>query len=99
MQGKIVPRAKYSMGFIIGGIVLAVLGIILQIVDLSKVIFDLPVILIGLGIIVAIYGGIQYSRRATLGDVTFSQKAAKAFLTNYAIILALLVLVVVICIR
>ena len=29
MQGKIVPRAKYSMGVIIGGIVLAVLGIIL----------------------------------------------------------------------
>ena len=100
MQGKIVPRAKFSLGFIIGGGVLIVLGLLLQFaVDLSKVIFDLPVIMIGLGIIVAIYGGIQYSRRATLGDVTFSKKAAKAFLTNYAIILALLVLVVIICIK
>ena len=44
MQGKIVPRAKFSLGFIIGGGVLIVLGLLLQFaVDLSKVIFDLPV--------------------------------------------------------
>lgn len=39
MQGKIVPRAKFSLGFIIGGGVLIVLGLLLQFaVDLSKVI-------------------------------------------------------------
>lgn len=97
MQEKIIPRRKYSITFIVIGVVLAVLGIILGFLGLKKVIFDLPVLLAGIGLIIIISGVSQMVRADALGDVTISSKTAKAFLTNNAIILALLLLVVVIC--
>ena len=86
------------MGFLIVGIVLAVLGVVLKIASIKQI-YDLPWLLIGLGAIVVIYGALQFKRRELLGEVTFSGKTAKTFLTNNAIIIALLLLVVVICIK
>ena len=104
MNEKIIPRRTYSFAFIIAGIVIAAIGIALKIADITgggalrQVIFDLPWLLMGIGLIVAIYGAFQLRNADRLGkEVVFSTKTVKAFLTNNAIILALLILVIVIC--
>ena len=97
-KGNTISRATYAVYFFIAAAVLVVLGIVLTIANI-KAIYDLPVIVIGIGVIVAFYALSQYMRRDSLGDVTISSKTAKTFLTNNAIILALLVLVVIICIK
>ena len=99
MQGeKTIPRKKYALSFIIVGVVLAVLGVILNFVLNPKKTFDLPWFVLGIGVIVAAYGVVQITRGERLHpEVSFSSKAAKNFLTNNAIMLALLVLVIVIC--
>ena len=96
-KGNTISRATYAVYFFIAAAVLVVLGIVLTIANI-KAIYDLPVIVIGIGVIVAFYALSQYMRRDSLSDVTISSKTAKTFLTNNAIILALLVLVVIICI-
>ncbi|MEM1483242.1 galactose/methyl galactoside ABC transporter permease MglC [Oscillospiraceae bacterium PP1C4] len=97
MQEKIITRKKYSITFFIGGLLLVAIGTILYFMGLKKVIFDLPVLLGIIGAIVMISGISQFFRADVLGDVHFSSKTSKTFLTNNAIILALLALVVVIC--
>lgn len=97
-KGNTISRATYAVYFFIAAAVLVVLGIVLTIANI-KAIYDLPVIVIGIGVIVAFYALSQYMRRDSLSDVTISSKTAKTFLTNNAIILALLVLVVIICIK
>lgn len=101
MQEHNIHRRKYSVAFIIIGVLLFAFGIAFGMAEsalkLQKVIFDLPWIIAGIGVIVAIYGIMQLIRSESLGTVEISRKTAKAFLTNNAIILALLLLVVVIC--
>lgn len=99
MQGeKTIPRKKYALIFIVVGAVLAILGVAFNfILDATKT-FDLPWFVLGIGAIALIYGVVQVTRGERLHpEVSFSAKTAKNFLTNNAIMLALLVLVVVIC--
>ena len=99
MQGeKTVPRKKYAVTFVIVGVVLAILGVIFNFaLDASKT-FDLPWFVLGIGVIAIVYGIVQMTRGQRLHpEVSFSARSAKNFLTNNAIMLALLALVVVIC--
>lgn len=102
MQQHTITRRKYSVTFIIIGVILLAIGIGLgvgsPVLNLEKVIFDLPWLIAGIGFIIGIYGVYQLIRSDSLGDVSITRKSLKAFLTNNAIILALLALVVVICI-
>lgn len=96
---KTIPRVRFGVGVMIFGLVIMVLGILSNFFVNHKKVFDLPVFIMGIGVILIIYGGIQALRAEHLGkDVSFSGKSVKAFLTNNAIMLALLVLVVIICI-
>ncbi len=99
MQGeKTVPRKQYAVAFVIVGVVLAILGAIFNFaLDASKT-FDLPWFVLGIGVIAIVYGIVQMTRGQRLHpEVSFSARSAKNFLTNNAIMLALLALVVVIC--
>ncbi|WP_050696997.1 galactose/methyl galactoside ABC transporter permease MglC [Anaeromassilibacillus senegalensis] len=99
MQGeKTIPRKKYALIFIVVGALLAILGVAFNfILDATKT-FDMPWFILGIGAIALIYGVVQITRGERLHpEVSFSAKTAKSFLTNNAIMLALLVLVVVIC--
>lgn len=99
MQGeKTIPRKKYALIFIVVGAVLAILGVAFNFILDAKKTFDLPWFVLGIGAIALLYGVVQVTRGERLHpEVSFSTKTAKNFLTNNAIMLALLVLVVVIC--
>ena len=99
MQGeKTVPRKKYAVTFVIVGVVLAILGVIFNFALDAKKTFDLPWFVLGIGVIAIVYGIVQMTRGQRLQpEVSFSARSAKNFLTNNAIMLALLALVVVIC--
>lgn len=99
MQERIIPRTRYALTFIITGSVFALFGVIWANFS-PKSVHDLPYLIAIIGALVLIGGLNQYIRRSSLGEtVIFSSKTAKSFLSNNAIILALLALVVVICIR
>ena len=99
MQGeKTVPRKKYAVTFVIVGVVLAILGVIFNFALDAKKTFDLPWFVLGIGVIAIVYGIVQMTRGQRLHpEVSFSARSTKNFLTNNAIMLALLALVVVIC--
>lgn len=98
MQGeKIVPRKKVAVAYGIIGTVIAVFGLLLKYVFYTKKMYDLPWFLFGLGVIVMVYGLFQLFNLERLGDeVSFSAGTAKRFLTNNAIMLALIAMVIVI---
>ncbi|MCY1713617.1 galactose/methyl galactoside ABC transporter permease MglC [Caproiciproducens galactitolivorans] len=98
MQGeKVIPRQKFALIYIIAGSILFVLGFILKFLLYTKKMYDMPWFLVGIGACLGIYGGLQILNANRIGtDVVISRKTVKTFLTNYAIILALLVLVVII---
>ncbi len=90
--------SKSKRLFTTAGIIFLVLGIVLYFMKapmgLSRKIYDLPVFLIIIGVCFALKGFMSAGKPATeLERVSFSE-----FLTNNAILLAMLVLVVVICI-
>lgn len=81
------------------GAVLAVFGIIWSNFSPKKV-YDLPYLIAIIGAMVAIAGVSQFMRASRLNDtVIISDKAVKGFLSNNVIIIALLVLIVVICVK
>ena len=94
MQGeKTVPRKKYAVTFVIVGVVLAILGVIFNFALDAKKTFDLPWFVLGIGVIAIVYGIVQMTRGQRLHpEVSFSARSAKNFLTNNAIMLALLAL-------
>ena len=103
-KGKALPRQKYGLIFIIAGALLAIGGLALKLIQYYilrvtlKALYDMPWFLMGIGVICILYGTFQILRQEKLGpEVIFSAKTIKGFLTNRAIIIALLVLVVVIC--
>lgn len=98
-EGKQIPRQKFALTFIIVGVVMAILGISLKFVLSEDIFYDLPWFIFGIGVIAIIYGTIQYIQKDKFGEfVEISPKNIKTFLTNNAIMLALLVLVIVIMI-
>lgn len=113
MAERRITREKYNRFLRTSGASVLILGVILKAVQavpalsgikeaLSlKSIYDLPVFLIIIGAVVALKG-VAAARRHDAGeeaeDVVLSRKSFGTFLTNYAILLAMLVLVVVICV-
>lgn len=87
---------KYFLGM--GGF-LIVLGIILKFILDRKVFYDLPLYVMGVGLIALIYGFKQLlDKKNHDGEIIISSKTIKTFLTNNAILIALLALIVVIMI-
>ena len=112
MKEKRVPRAQYERFFCLAGVFFLVLGVLLKLGQsapfLSSVeealnlrrVYDLPVFLMLIGATVGLKGLIasMKPRHGLSEDVVFSSKTFGAFMTNYAILLAMLVLVMVICV-
>lgn len=96
---KIISRKDFGKIFLGIGILFVVLGIVFKFILNPKVFYDLPIYIGGVGIAIIIFGAKQYLDKKNANmDVVFSAKTAKNFLTDNAIILALLVLVIVIMI-
>ncbi|BCZ48776.1 galactoside ABC transporter permease MglC [Clostridium gelidum] len=96
---KIISQKDFGKIFLGIGVLLVALGIVFNFILDPEVVYDLPIYVDGVGVALFIYGAIQFSDKKNEGmDVVFSAKTAKHFLTDNAIILALLVLVVVIMI-
>ncbi len=92
--------SKTKKLFTVGGLVVLALGIILYFakepLGLNRKIYDLPVFLILIGLGFALKGFM--SKAKSEDDLDLGSKSFGEFLTNNAILLAMLVLVVVICI-
>lgn len=92
--------SKTKKLFTVGGLIVLALGIILYFakapMELARKIYDLPVFLILIGLGFALKGFM--SKAKADGDLDSGSKSFGEFLTNNAILLAMLVLVVVICI-
>jgi methyl-galactoside transport system permease protein len=96
---KIISRKDFGKIFLGIGSLFVVLGIVFKFILDPSVFYDLPIYIGGVGIAVIIFGGKHYIDKKNADmDVVFSAKTAKNFLTDNAIILALLVLVIVIMI-
>lgn len=94
---KIIERKKFGMGFTIAGAVILVLGIILYMTLPVATFYDLGLYVALVGVAGLLYGIMQLRSRKYEGvDVEISQATAKSFLTNNAIMLALLLMVIVI---
>ena len=109
MAERHISRSKYDRFFCTAGIVILILGVLLKIcqtvpalegikaaLNLRRI-YDLPIFLMIIGAVMAIKGFVSSSRHLE-GEVVFSRKTFGAFLTNNAILLAMLVLVIVICV-
>jgi methyl-galactoside transport system permease protein len=98
-EAKVISRKDFGKIFLGIGAFLVVLGIVFNFILDPDVFFDLPIYIDGIGITAAIYGLKHFlDKKNHDSTVTFSKETVKTFLTNNAIILALLVLVVVIMI-
>ena len=98
-SAKVISNKKYSEIFLIMGAIVLVLGVILKFTLDRAVFYDLPIYVICIGIALLIYGARKFFDKKNHNlEVEISAKTAKNFLTNNAIIIALLALVVVIMI-
>ena len=109
MKERTIPQKKFGLIFIVIGAVLLAAGgtiFLMGFVDpvpafvktISKKVFDLPVLAALIGACVLGFGLNSYcNKKFSGGSVDFSRRSITAYLTNNAIILALLALVVVIC--
>lgn len=99
MGEKVISRKKYALSFIVVGLVLAIGGIAWSTVS-PKSIYDLPKLIALAGILIGVSGISQYLKRESMDEnIVFNKKTVGTFLQNNAIILALMVLVVIICVR
>ena len=98
-NAKIISNKKYSEMFLIMGAIILALGIILKFILDRAVFYDLPIYVMLVGVGLLIYGARRFfDKKNSDMEVEISTKTAKNFLTNNAIIIALLALVVVIMI-
>ena len=92
--------SKTKRLFTVAGFIILALGIILYFakapLGLNRKIYDLPIFLIIIGVCFALKGFMM--RAAAENELELTKKSFGEFLTNNAILLAMLVLVVVICI-
>ena len=92
--------SKSKRLFTIAGLIILALGIILYFakapLGLNRKIYDLPIFLMIIGVCFALKGFMM--RAASENELELTKKSFGEFLTNNAILLAMLVLVVVICI-
>lgn len=98
-NAKIISNKKYSEVFLVMGAIVLALGIILKFILDRAVFYDLPIYVMLVGVGLLIYGARRFfDKKNSDIEVEISTKTAKNFLTNNAIIIALLALVVVIMI-
>lgn len=98
-SGKMVARKSYGMVFTILGGVTLVLGLILYYFLNPRVYYDLGMYVALVGGALLLYGIRQLTGRQYKGvDVELSPRTAQSFLTNNAIMLALIIMVIVIMI-
>lgn len=96
---KMVDRKKYAGTFIVTGIIILVLGWIVYWYMDPAVFYDLGLYIGFVGVAALAYGLKQYLSKQFQGvDVEMSSTTAKRFLTNNAIMIALLTMVIVIMI-
>lgn len=97
-MSSVIKRSSYYKGLAGIGAAVLLLGIGLYFASI-RTLYDLPVLMILLGIWIT---GANAYRVAKPGvetaDIEFNRKTINNFLTNYAIIIAMVVLVVVICV-
>jgi methyl-galactoside transport system permease protein len=98
-EAKLISRKDYAKTFLGIGVFLIVLGILFKFILDPNVFYDLYMYVGGIGIGALIYGAKQISDKNNKDiGVTFSSKKVKGFLTDNAIILAMLSLIIVIMI-
>jgi methyl-galactoside transport system permease protein len=96
-EGKIVPRKKVAAVFMITGFCIGIFGVIFGLFFYTKKVYDLPWFLAIIGGCLLLNGILQWFSGPRKGDtVAFSRKSIKTFFLNYALVFALLVLIVVI---
>ena len=79
------------------GVGVILLGIALYFASI-KTLYDLPIIMMLIGVWMTIQNGYRYTHpRAHAPDIVFNAKTLNNVLTNYAIIIAMVVLVLIIC--
>lgn len=104
MKETRISKAKLGLSYIAGGGAIAVIFGALWMVQwfvkpaLFKTLFDMPCLLFFIGLCIVFKGVLTYRKNRLHNDeIVLSGKSAKSFLTDNAILLALLLLVVVIC--
>lgn len=94
---KVIPRKQFAVIYMIAGVVGILIGLLLWLAFYKKSLYDLPGLLMIAGGALIVYGLVDFFSGKRAGtEVVLSRKTAKDFLTNNAIMLALLALVVVI---
>ena len=98
-EGVIISNKKFSEIFLMIGAIIVALGILFEFILDPSVVYDLPIYIMAVGLAALIYGiMIHFDKKNHGKDIEISTKTVKTFLTNNAIIIALLALVVVIMI-
>lgn len=98
MSSTIITQKSYRKSLVGLGVTLIVLGLILKFIAI-KTIYDLPIIMMIVGLWVTIQNGYRFMKPGARDrDIELTNKTINNILTNYAIILAMVVLVFVICI-
>jgi methyl-galactoside transport system permease protein len=99
-----IPKKNYAAVIMGGGAFIALLGVVFGILGGfirafgPKSIYDLPVLVVCIGVIVICMGASQFvGASRSGGEVEFSGKNFSRFLTNNAIIISLLFLILIIC--
>ena len=96
-EGVVISNKKFSEIFLIIGAAIIALGILFEFILDPFVVYDLPIYIMAVGLAALIYGlMVHFDKKSHSKDIEISSKTIKRFLTNNAIIIALLALVVVI---
>lgn len=92
-----VSRKKVATVFMIAGVFIGIFGLIFGFFFHMKRVYDLPWFIAIIGGCLLLNGVLQWFSVNRKGqDVTFSRKNAKTFFLNYALVFALLILIIVI---
>lgn len=97
-MSSVIKRSSYYKGLAGIGAAILLLGIGLYFASI-RTLYDLPVLMILLGIWITGANAYRVAKQGVeTADIEFNRKTINNFLTNYAIIIAMVVLVVVICV-
>lgn len=90
-------RSRYYQYFCMGAGGITLGGLLLSFIGIKKI-YDLPTLMMVIGAAVLAYGFYKFrTTPQSAPEVVFSKRSLESFMTDYAIILAMLALVVVIC--
>ena len=96
-MSSVITRSSYRKSLIGIGALVLLLGVVLKFAAI-KTLYDLPVIMMIIGVWVCLQNVYRfYHPGAHTQDIEINSKTLNNLLTNYAIIIAMIVLVVIIC--